>query len=320
MRAALIEELGSPPEPAELPEPSPAEGETLVDVAAVPLNPIDINVGAGRFYRGHPPLPFVPASECVGRVREGGELVWVNGGGLGVARDGCLAEVVAAPRDALMGVPDGADPAVAGACGIAGLAGWLPVTWRAPVRDDDRVLVLGATGTAGLVALQGAKLRGAQCVVAAGRNPEGLERARSAGADEVVRLDEGDLVERLRAACGGDGPTYVVDPVWGEPVVAAMEAAARGARIVHLGQSAGPTATLPSSLVRGKVLDILGFSNFAVPRHVVEREYRRLVELATRGDVQLDVERVPFEQVADAWRRQADGSAERKLVVVFGQE
>lgn len=315
MRVALIEELGRPPEPRERAEPEAREAQVLVDVECVPLNPIDINVGAGRFYRGHPPLPFVPASEGIGRVRDSGELMWVNGDGIGVARDGCLAETVAVPRTALIAVPEGADPAVAGACGVAGMAGWLPVVWRAPVREDDRVLVLGATGTVGLVALQGAKLAGAH-VVAAGRKPEALERARQAGADEVVRLDgRDDLADRLRAACGGDGPTYVVDPVWGEPVVAALDAAATGARIVHLGQSAGAVAEIPSSLVRGKVLEILGFSNFAAPREVVEREYRRLVQHTIDGDVELDVERVPFEDVADAWRRQGDGSASRKLVV-----
>lgn len=315
MRAALIEELGLPPEPREHDEPEPGEGESLVDVECVPLNPIDINVGAGRFYRGHPPLPFVPGSEAIGRVD--GRLVWVNGGGLGVARDGCLTERVAVPASALMDVPEGADPALAGACGVAGLAGWLPVTWRAPVQDGDRVLVLGATGTVGLVALQGAKLRGAGRIVAAGRSPVGLERARRAGADEVVRLDGEHLIDRLRDAFGGDGPTYVLDPVWGEPVVAALDAAATGARIVHLGQSAGATAEIPSSLVRGKVLEIIGFSNFAVPRDVVAAEYATLVRHTIDGTVAIDVERVPFDRVADAWRRQADGSADRKLVVTL---
>jgi NADPH:quinone reductase-like Zn-dependent oxidoreductase len=315
VRAALIEELGRPPEPRERDEPGAGGGEVLVEIDCVPLNPIDINVGAGRFYRGHPPVPFVPGSEAVGRVRRSGQLVWVNGGGLGVERDGCLAELVAAPESALVPVPDDADPAVAGACGVAGMAGWLPITWRAPVREGDRVLVLGATGTVGLVALQAAKLRGAARVVAAGRNLEGLERARRAGADEVVQLDGESLADRIQEAFGGDGPTYVLDPIWGEPVVAAMDAAALGARIVQLGQSAGATATIPSSFVRGKVLEIVGFSNFAVPGEVVEREYRTLVEHAMRGDVDVDVERVPFDQVADAWRRQADGSAARKLVV-----
>lgn len=314
MRAAVIEQLGEPPLLRELPEPEPGPGEVLVDVECAPLNPIDIAIGSGRFYGGHPPLPFVPGAEAIGRRRDTGARVWVHG-----RRTGGLAEVESAAEDGLAPVPDEADPAVAGACGIAGTAGWLPVVWRAPVRDGDRVLVLGATGTVGLVALQGAKLLGAGRVVAAGRSEEGLERARRVGADEVVRLD-GDaeaLAERFREACGGDGPSYVFDPLWGEPVVAAAKAAAPAARIVHLGQSAGPTAPLVSADVRGKVLELYGYSNFAVPRDVLGREYARLVEHATRGDLEVDVERVPLDQVADAWRRQAKGTAHRKLVIVL---
>lgn len=314
MRAALIEELGRPPEPREVPDP---EGDRLIEVLAVPLNPIDIAVGAGRFYGGHPPLPFVPGCECVGRVRDSGELVWVHGAGIGVKRAGALAELVSVPDEALIRLPDGTDPAVAGALGIAGLAGWLPVTWRAPVRESDTVLVLGATGTVGLVALQAARLRGAARIVAAGRSGEALERARRLGADDIVQLDGQDLAARLREACGGDGPTYVVDPLWGPPLAAAAEAAAPGARLVNIGQSAGAETTLRSADVRGKQLEIYGYSTFVFPHDVLEAEYLRLLELAGRGEIEVEIERVPFEEVADAWRRQADGTADRKLVVML---
>jgi NADPH:quinone reductase len=315
MRAAVLRELGQLPEVEAAAEPAAGEGERVVEVLAVPLNPIDITVCAGRFYGGHPEVPFVPGCEAVGRVAESDELVWVHGAGLGVKRDGTLAERVAVPAEALFPVPNGAAPALAGALGIAGVAGWLPVAWRAPVREGETVLVLGATGTVGLVALQAARLLGAGRVVAAGRNRAGLERALEAGADAVVTLgEEGDLAASFREACGGDGPTLIVDPLWGEPLVAALQAAAPGARAVNSGQSAGPEATLASAWVRGKQLEILGYSNFAVPRDVLEREYRRLVEAAVAGKIVVDVERVPLEQVADAWRRQSEGAG-KKLVV-----
>ena len=301
MRAALIERLGEPPRIADVPEP---EGDVLVEVECAPINPIDVAIGSGRHYSGSPETPFVPGAEAVGRRRDTGERVWVHG-----RRSGGMAELVAAPEDAMLAVPEGADPALAGACGIAGMAGWLPVVWRAPVREGDRVLVLGATGTAGQVALQAAKLRGAY-VVAAGRDPEGLERAMKLGADEAVRLDE---VERLRELA----PTYVYDPLWGEPLAAAVEACARGARIVQVGQSAGAEATLTSAAVRGKGLELYGYSNFLVPPEVTAREYAALVGHVTRGEVTIDVERVPFDEVADAWSRQAAGRAKRKLVLVL---
>jgi NADPH2:quinone reductase len=186
VRAALIRELGSLPELGEVPDPSPEGDGKVVEILATPLNPIDIAVGAGRFYGGRPPLPYVPGCEGVGRT-ESGELVWVHGADIGVKRNGCLAERVGVPGEALLPVPEGVSPVLAGALGIAGLAGWLPLAWRARVHEGETVLVLGATGTVGLVAVQAARLMGAGRVVAAGRNEAGLERAAQAGADETVR-------------------------------------------------------------------------------------------------------------------------------------
>jgi NADPH:quinone reductase len=319
LRAALITELGRLPEIGEAPDPVRGDGKALIRVLAVPLNPIDVNVGAGRFYGGSPALPYVPGCECVGRVVEGerlapGTLVWAHGAGMGVRRDGALAELLAVSEDVCVPVPEGSDPALAGALGIAGVAGWLPVAVRAPVQEGETVLVLGATGTVGLVALQGARILGAGRVVAAGRRPEALERARRLGADAVVSLDQADLETALRDACGGDGPSLVVDPLWGEPVVAAAKAAAPGARIVNIGQSAGPSAPLLSADVRGKQLNVLGYSNFGTPREVMNREYLRLLEVAQSGALEVEVVRFSFEEVGEAWQRQADGAGAKVVV------
>jgi NADPH:quinone reductase-like Zn-dependent oxidoreductase len=309
VRAALIRELGATPEVGDAPEPDPADGEVVVEVLAAPLNPIDVNVSAGRFHGGHPEFPYVPGCEGVGRVAGSDRLVWALGA-IGLRRDGTMAERVAVPEAEFVDVPAGADAALAAALGIAGLAGWMPLSWRAPVREGETVLVLGASGTVGLVAVQAARLLGAGRIVAAGRDMSRLERARELGADEVVALD-GDL----RGAVGDGGANLVVDPLWGVPIAAALDVCAPRARIVQLGQSAGPTATLASAAVRGKMLDILGFNDYAVPRDVLAEQYRRLVEHAVAGRIEVDLERVPLDGIADAWRRQAEGSAGRKLVV-----
>jgi NADPH2:quinone reductase len=308
MRAAVVSELGRPPEPGQADEPATAEGDAVVEIQASPVNPIDLAVVAGRNPAGHPPLPFVPGCEGVGTLD--GRLVWVYRAGIGIARNGCMAERVAAPEAAIVPVPEGADPAVAGAMGIAGMAGWASLSWRVPVRDDDVVLVLGATGTVGTVAVQTARLLGARRVVAAGRDREALDRL---DADAKVPL-EGDVAEACRQACDG-GPTLVFDPLWGEPAAAAAEAARPGARIVQLGQSAGSTSPVTSAAIRFKGLEIYGFSNFTLPKDVLDREYARLVEHAMRGEIQVAIERLPLDQVADAWQRQA-ASPHRKLVLI----
>jgi NADPH:quinone reductase len=308
VRAAVVSELGQPPHPGEVAEPTLGDAEVLVEIEAAPLNPIDLAVAAGRNPAGHPPLPFVPGCEAVGTA--GGRRVWVYREGIGIARNGCMAERVAAPSKAITPVPDGADPAVAAAMGIAGMAGWASLSWRVPVRDDDVVLVLGATGTVGNVAVQAARILGAARVVAAGRDREALDRL---DVDAKVPL-EGDLVEAFREACGG-GPTLIFDPLWGEPAAAAAEAAKPAARIVQLGQSAGATAPITSAAVRFKGLEIYGYSNFILPKDVLDREYARLVDHATNGDIKVEIEVLSLDRITDAWEQQA-ASPHRKLVVI----
>jgi NADPH:quinone reductase-like Zn-dependent oxidoreductase len=311
VRAARIHELGGQPRVEEAPDPSPGDGREPVDVLAAALNPLDLNIATGRFYGGHPPLPYVPGAEGV--VRRNGGRFHAFGDGLGIARDGTLAERAAVAEATLVEVPDGVDDAQAAALGIAGVVAWSAVAWRVKVGPGDRVLVLGATGTVGTVAVQAARLLGAERIVAAGRERERLARVAELGAHDTVELDAGqDLAERLRAAAGGDGPTVIVDPLWGDAVVTASEAAAPGARIVHLGQSAGPTAPLASAAVRGKELTILGLSNFARSREERRALYHELLEHVRSGEIRLDVETFPLEQVDEAWRRQGAGA---KVVV-----
>ncbi len=201
----------------------------------------------------------------MGRTADG-RVVWIFGGSLGRTSNGAIAERAPVGDAHAIEVPEGADPALAAALGIAGLAGWLPFAWRAPLAGGENVLVLGATGSVGLVAVQAAKLLGAARVVAAGRSAAGLERAAEYGADATIRLDEtADLVAAFKDAFGGEGPSYVFDPLWGEPAAAAIQAAAPRATIVNLGQSAGATAELASAAVRFKNLSILGHTNFAAP-------------------------------------------------------
>ena len=313
MRAARISAIGQAPALAEIEAPEPADGQTLVEVGGVALNPVDLAVASGRFYGGHPALPYVPGCEAVGR-RAGGTRVYVFGGGLGLARDGTLAERVAVAEADLCPVPEGVDDAVAVAAGIAGIAGWLPVAWRSPVQEDDRVLVLGATGTAGSVAVQGARLLGAERVVAVGRDAERLRRSETLGADATIQIESADLAAEAIKAFGGDGPTLIVDFLWGEPLQSVLPAAAPGARVVHVGQSAGPEAALRSADVRGKQLAILGYSNFALSPETKCAGYLQLLEHVEAGRIRIEQETFPLERVADAWAAQAES---RKAVVLL---
>jgi NADPH:quinone reductase len=300
VRAAQIAELGQPPKVAEI------EGDGAVEISAVALNPLDLAVAAGRFYGGHPPLPYVPGCEAVGR--RDGTRVYLFGEGRGTQSDGFLRERADLSAELDVLVPEGLDDAVAAACGIAGVAGWSAVARRDRVQPGDRVLVLAATGTLGSVAVQGARVLGAERVVAAGRDEERLRRALELGADEAISLEGDDLAQRFRDAFGGEGPTFVVDPLWGEPLRAAVEAALPKARIVHVGQSAGPEATLSSAAVRGKAVSILGHSNFALTPEERREAYLELAEHVAAGRIRVDVETFPLDEVEQAWQAAAGGA------------
>ncbi len=311
MRGSQIVDLGSPPQVAELAPPTPAAGEVLVTVEAVALNPIDISVGAGVFYGGHPPLPYVPGCEAAGRTDDG-SLVYLFGDDRGSRRPGFLAERVAVPPGLPLRVPGELDAAVAAAAGIAGVAAWTAVR-KARIGPGDRVLVLGASGAVGLVALQAARLLGAEQIVAAGRDPGKLDRARELGADDIVVL--GDAAS-LAGSFGGDGFTVCIDPLWGEPLAQALAAATVHARVVHVGQSAGAVSPLRSADVRGKELEILGHSNFALPVDERNRLYLELVDHVAAGRIELEVERYSLDDVATAWERQRSGPG-AKIVVTL---
>lgn len=291
----------------------------MVELRAAALNPADLAIASGSFPAGSPPLPYVPGIEGVGSIVESdrfapGTRVWASGRGLGVTSDGTFAAQFAASDDVLIEVPAAADDLLAAALGVVGLAGWMPLAWAAPVRASESVLVLGATGSVGSVAVQAAKILGADRVVAVGRDPSRLARVRELGADATVELGGEDFGELLAAAVHDASPTLVIDALWGAPLEAALAVTAQGARIVHIGQSAAPIATIASGLLRGKQLQILGYSNFAVPQVALAKGYTDVVEHAVSGRIRIDVEAFTLERVAEAWARQAQGP-DAKLVL-----
>ena len=309
MRAAVVTEIGQPPEVGDRPEPELDDDLVLLDMEAVALNPVDIAIASGSFYAGHPPPPYIPCLEGVGRTREG-RLVYAQGVGRGIAVDGFAAERVAVPSSILTEVPDDLDPGVAAAVGTAGLAGWLSVIWRGGVKPGDRVVVLGASGAVGNIALQAARHGGAERVVAVGRDAGRLEQLGDRS-DAVVALGD-DLAARVTAAAGGP-PNLVIDMLWGPPMEAILPALAVGARIVQVGASAGPSALVGSAAVRGKQLELLGYSNFAVPAEIVSEAYQTMTAQALSGVLDVPVRRFPLASIGEAWGAALAGS--EKIVV-----
>jgi NADPH:quinone reductase-like Zn-dependent oxidoreductase len=218
MRAAVVEAVGSPPRPAEVDDPVREDGTALVAVQAAPLNPVEIRVAAGRHPSAAQP-PYVPGLEGSGTVLESsrvapGTRVRFESIALpGFGTQGTLAERTAVPEDSLAELPDDVDDDLAAAVGVVGITALLALERAAPA-GGERVLVLGATGAVGQMAVQLAKVMGAARVVGAGRSAERLERVRELGADDVVQLNDGDLTESFEIVRNRQGAIHAISSGW----------------------------------------------------------------------------------------------------------
>ena len=308
----MIERYGEPPVLRDVPEPT-VDGATLVEVIAAPLNPVDLSIASGKFYAGSPPTPYVPGGEGIGRLLQNGKpgpRVYFRA----VLPNGALAERAVVSQSQTVPIPDSVPDGVAAALGTPGIAAYLALTRRAQLKAGETVLILAASGVLGSCAVQVARLLGAGRIVAGARDEQQLARARELGADAIVDLKQTDgLSDRIREASGGQ-LNVVIDPVWGVPGVAALEAMSPFGRSVQLGQSAGPEAVVKSGILRGRYLSILGYTNFLVPWEEQAAAYWTLVDWATSGKLKVEFEVLPLEAAPDAWKRQAS-SPHRKLAL-----
>jgi NADPH2:quinone reductase len=309
MRAAVLTAHGSVPELQDHPDPQPAPGAAVLDVAAAAMNPIDVRVATGQFPLERYDVPYVAGKEGVG-VRDDGARFYFE---YSVKPYGAFAERTLVADEDLYPVPDGLEPALAVCLGVSGLAAWLGLAWRGRLAAGETVLVLGASGVVGQIAVQAAKLLGAGRVVAAARDEAALERAGRLGADALVSL-RGDYAAELKDAAGGNGYDLVLDPLWGEPAVAAIAALARFGRIVNLGQSAGASAELTSASVRSTPIDLLGYTNYTAGEDRKREAFAAMAEHAAAGRLSVEIERLSLDDVPEAWQRQGS-SPHAKLVV-----
>jgi NADPH2:quinone reductase len=312
LRAAVLHEHGATPRVDDFDDPQEQSGCALVRVSAAGLHHLDLHKASGSFYMGPPPVPSVVGTDGVGRLEDGTRVYFDQS----VPPYGSMAERTLVPREALLPVADGVHDEVAAALGNTGLGGWLALEWRSGLQPGETVLVLGATGAVGSVAVQAAKLLGAGRVVAADRPDERLQALLDRGADAVVEIDAPEeLTERIKDAAQGE-IDVTIDMLWGPPALSAMKAAGRGARHVEVGNMAGGEITLPAPLIRSVSLDVRGFSVAHPPLDLKRDAYLRLTGHAAKGDIAIDVDPRPLDDVADAWERQRQAAGGPKMVLV----
>jgi len=317
MHAAVLHTLGKPPRYETFADPVPGPDEAMVHVRAASLKPIDRLMAGGRHYASPRELPVVCGVDGVG-VLDDGTRVFFGGPRRPY---GAMAERTVVARARCWPVPEGLDDATAAALPNPALSSWLPLVWRAQLAAGETVLVLGATGIAGKLAVRIAKLLGAGRVVAAGRNEQVLGTLRELGADAVIRLEGSDqqVTQAFAREAGDKGYDVILNYLWGHPtelLLAALTGAefsmkSAGPRMIPIGESAGPAISLPGAALRSAGLAILG-GGFP-PMNILMDGYNQAMARAASGELRIDTERVPLADVAEAWQRPAHGP---RLVLV----
>jgi NADPH:quinone reductase-like Zn-dependent oxidoreductase len=311
MNAAVVESPGQAPKYQSFPDPVAEDSEVLVHVHAAGLHPIVKGLASGSHYasaKGNPE-PSVPGIDGVGVLDDGSRVYFVF-----VRRPwGTMAERAAAPRKMCIPVPEKLDDVDAAAIANPGMSAWLSLKERAALAPGETVLIMGATGVAGQLAVQSARLLGAKRVIAAGRNFGALA---GADVDAVIALDQSeDAIRDALAAEAASGIDVVVDYLWGRPTELLLEALARGfkaqatqrTRLVEVGSAAGRTITLPAEVLRSIDLTLLGSGFGAVALEGILATIPTLFEMAAAGNLKIAVAPVPLAEVESAWSRTEKG-------------
>ncbi|MEU3509698.1 zinc-binding alcohol dehydrogenase family protein [Streptomyces longwoodensis] len=321
IRAAIVDAPGAEPRLGSVVLPPRTPGTTLVAVIAAPLNPLDLLIASGAFHSARHEAPYVPGSECVGVVLASdryapGSLVY---GECEASPDnpGCFAARALIADEKLLLLPDGLDLVPAAAVGNAGIAAYMPLIGNAGLRAGETVLVLGATGAVGQLAVQVAHRHGAGRVVGVARDRAVLERLLDLGADAVVDLraneSADDLAARLLAAAGR--VDVVLDAVYGMPLEAALRVCASQARVVNIGNPGGATAQVPAGLLRGKQLTLSGFAGLHTPLCDKRAALTWLWGALRRDELKVEVRTLELDDILTAWRAQ-EASPHHKCVLL----
>jgi len=317
MEAAVLRQLGKAPRCERFPDPIAGDGEVMVHVHAAALKPIDKQLADGSHYAAPRQLPVVCGTDGVGHLSDGQRVFF---GGCR-APYGSMAQRTVVPRAFTFAIPKEVNDETAAALPNPGVSAWLSLAFRAKLARGENVLILGATGVAGKLAVKIAKLLGAGRVVAAGRNPEVLSALHEHGADAIISLDApvAELRNAFVQAAGSSGFQVVVDFVWGDPAEAFLAAMTRKefaaikaeTRFVQVGQSAGPAISLAAAVLRSTPLTILGTGGIP-PQNILANVLQELMANAASGKLQVDTAPIPLAEIENAWRRDQRG---RRLVI-----
>lgn len=319
MKAAIVNSFDRVPEYGEFEEPVAQAGEVVVKVSASGLSQLVRGQAAGRHYSSSGVFPFIPGVDGVGRLADGRRVYFA----FPRAPFGAMAELTVVQSSQCVALPDELDDVTAAAAANPGMSSWVALKERAKFVAGEAVLINGATGVSGRLAIQIAKYLGARKVIATGRNEASVAELPSLGADSVIALDQSPerLTEIFRKEIKENGVSVVLDYLWGasaESLIAAVAGHGSGEaepriRYVQIGSLSGQTINLSSGVLRSSGLELLGSGLGSVSNEVLVKNIGEFMKAIVPGKFKMDARAVPLTQVAEAWNSK---TAERIVFTV----
>lgn len=320
MKAAIVRGAGQAPVYGDFAAPVPSPGERRITVTAAAISPIVKSRASGAHYSASGRFPFVVGIDGVGWLDDGSRVYFV----LPRAPYGSMAEQTVVPAAQCLPLPDGLDDVTAAAIANPGMSSWAAYRERARLKPGETVLVNGATGTAGRLAVQIAKHLGARKVIATGRNAEALRSLAALGADVTIPLVESEAaLEDSFKAQFADRVDVVLDYLWGRSAERLLIAAARAGadavpiRFVQIGSASGSDITLPSAVLRASAIELMGSGIGSIPLDRLVAAAGGLLQAVMPGGFAIAVEPAPLSAVEQAWPR--DDSTRRTVLAMDGR-
>ena len=301
MHAAIVDGPGLPPRFGEFDEPVAGPNEVLINVTASALSPLARGRASGTHYSSEAHFPFVPGVDGAGRLEDGRRVYFL----LPRTPFGAMAERTVVGNGRWFELPDGISDTRAALIANPGMSSWAALSERAHIRQGESVLINGATGASGQLAVRIARHLGAARVIATGRNVAILERL---GADETIVL--GDDSERLETALAShfeSGIDIVLDYLWGPSARSILVAGAKAGpdgrpiRFVQIGSMGGAEISLPAAVLRSSSIEMLGSGLGSVGLERLVAAIRGVIEAAAAIGLDLPFEPVPLCDVAAGW-------------------
>jgi|SRR5699024_3466216 len=316
MRAVVLGELDKSPVLKDIKEPRPEDEQQVLDVKAAPVKTLDRLMTMKSFYGSFSNLPVIIGTDGAG-VLESGERVYAQG------ITGMYAEKSLVQKENYTILPDNLDFETAAALPNAIQGSALPMRLRGHIQKGSRILINGATGFTGQVAVQAAQHYGAENIVATGRDAKRLEKLKDLGADQTISLLQSDeeVTNQLKTVLDEGAIDIVIDYLWGQPAGNILKVLAAGpthaVRFINVGNLAGNDINIAAGILRSSAIEVLGAGLGSYKEEELQQFSAELIpemfQLAAKGVLTVTTQRESLEDIEQIWKQ--EGEAGTRLVI-----